>query len=83
MDDPETIVNGAIENHYKMIKVTHISIIWAYFLRQEAKGVPGVKPERLAEAFQIKHCALSLVGEPIIYPEINKYDPPLFHYFKY
>jgi tRNA wybutosine-synthesizing protein 1 len=59
MDDPETIVNGAIENHYKMIK--------------EAKGVPGVKPERLAEAFQIKHCALSLVGEPIIYPEINKY----------
>lgn len=33
MDDPETIVNGAIENHYKMIKVTHISIIWAYFLR--------------------------------------------------
>lgn len=40
---------------------------------QEAKGIPGVKPERLAEAFTIKHCALSLVGEPIIYPEINKY----------
>jgi len=59
MDDPETLVNGAMENHYKMIK--------------EAKGIPGVKKERLAEAFEIKHCALSLVGEPIIYPEINKY----------
>jgi len=40
---------------------------------KEARGVPGVKPERLAEGFQIKHCALSLVGEPILYPEINKY----------
>lgn len=28
--------------------------------------------ERLEEAFNVKHCALSLVGEPIMYPEINK-----------
>ena len=34
-------------------------------------GVPGVKPERLAEGMQAQHCALSLVGEPIMYPEIN------------
>ena len=34
-------------------------------------GVPGVKPERLAEGMQARHCALSLVGEPIMYPEIN------------
>lgn len=34
-------------------------------------GVPGVKPERMAEGMQVKHCALSLVGEPIMYPEIN------------
>ena len=34
-------------------------------------GVPGVKPDRLAEGMQAKHCALSLVGEPIMYPEIN------------
>lgn len=34
-------------------------------------GVPGVKPERMAEGMQAKHCALSLVGEPIMYPEIN------------
>jgi len=32
-----------------------------------------VKPERFAEAQKIKHCALSLVGEPIMYPEINKF----------
>ena len=36
-------------------------------------GVPGVKPERFAEGFSIQHCALSLVGEPIMYPEINEF----------
>ena len=34
-------------------------------------GVPGVRPERLAEGKEPKHCALSLVGEPIMYPRIN------------
>lgn len=34
-------------------------------------GVPGVKPERYREGLEVKHCALSLVGEPIMYPEIN------------
>ncbi|XP_071946298.1 S-adenosyl-L-methionine-dependent tRNA 4-demethylwyosine synthase TYW1-like isoform X2 [Antedon mediterranea] len=57
MDDPETVVKGALQNHYKMIN--------------EFKGVPGVIPERLAEGMTAKHCALSLVGEPIMYPEIN------------
>lgn len=38
---------------------------------REMKGVPGVLPERLAEALTVKHCALSLVGEPIMYPRIN------------
>ena len=28
----------------------------------EYKGVPDVKPERLEEAFNVQHCALSLVG---------------------
>jgi tRNA wybutosine-synthesizing protein 1 len=32
-----------------------------------------VKPERLEEASNIRHCALSLVGEPIMYPHINEY----------
>lgn len=57
MDDPFDIVNGALEQHTKMIK--------------QMKGVPGVKPERLAEGMDPRHCALSLVGEPIMYPEIN------------
>lgn len=59
MDEPDMIVKGAIENHYNMIK--------------QFKGVPGVRPERFAEGFSIKHCALSLVGEPIMYPEINNF----------
>jgi len=59
MDPPDMILNGALENHYKMIK--------------QMKGVPGVLPERYEEGFKVRHCALSLVGEPIMYPEINKY----------
>lgn len=31
----------------------------------------GVKTERLVEGLSPRHCALSLVGEPIMYPEIN------------
>ncbi|XP_046390590.1 S-adenosyl-L-methionine-dependent tRNA 4-demethylwyosine synthase TYW1-like [Ischnura elegans] len=57
MDDPEMIVNGALDNHYKMIN--------------QFKGVPGIMKERLDEGMKVKHCALSLVGEPIMYPEIN------------
>jgi tRNA wybutosine-synthesizing protein 1 len=59
MDPAETILEGALENHYKMIN--------------EFKGVPGVLPDKLAEGMKAKHCALSLVGEPIMYPEINKF----------
>ncbi|RWS24741.1 S-adenosyl-L-methionine-dependent tRNA 4-demethylwyosine synthase-like protein [Leptotrombidium deliense] len=58
MDSPEMIVEEAIKNHCKMIN--------------EFKGVPGVILDRFNEGLQIKHCALSLVGEPIMYPEINK-----------
>lgn len=57
-DEPDVIVNGAMEAHYKMIN--------------ELKGVPGVKPNRFKEAMHIRHCALSLVGEPIMYPKINE-----------
>ncbi len=32
-----------------------------------------MKPERFAEGLNPIHCALSLVGEPIMYPEINKF----------
>ncbi|XP_055148925.1 S-adenosyl-L-methionine-dependent tRNA 4-demethylwyosine synthase TYW1B isoform X13 [Symphalangus syndactylus] len=37
------------------------------------QGVPGVKAERFEEGMTVKHCALSLVGEPIMYPEINRF----------
>ena len=59
MDDAKMIFETALKNHHTMIN--------------EFKGVPGVKPERLEEGFRVKHCALSLVGEPIMYPEINKF----------
>ncbi|XP_074592871.1 S-adenosyl-L-methionine-dependent tRNA 4-demethylwyosine synthase [Curcuma longa] len=57
MDDPLEIVDAAVSEHTKMIK--------------QMKGVPGVKTERLSEGLSPRHCALSLVGEPIMYPEIN------------
>ncbi|KAK4429251.1 S-adenosyl-L-methionine-dependent tRNA 4-demethylwyosine synthase [Sesamum alatum] len=57
MDDPLVIVDTAIDLHTKMIR--------------QMKGVPGVKAERLSEGLSPRHCALSLVGEPIMYPEIN------------
>lgn len=57
MDDPLDIVNSAIDLHTNMIK--------------QMKGVPGVTLERLMEGLSPRHCALSLVGEPIMYPEIN------------
>jgi tRNA wybutosine-synthesizing protein 1 len=51
-------VEGAIARHVAMIK--------------QMKGVPGVKMERWNDAFTVRHCALSLVGEPIMYPHINE-----------
>lgn len=58
-DAPEFLVEGALSSHRSMIK--------------QMKGVPGVQPDRFVEAMNVKHCALSLVGEPIIYPEINRF----------
>ncbi|GLC41738.1 hypothetical protein PLESTB_000682600 [Pleodorina starrii] len=57
MDPADTIVETALELHTRMVR--------------EYSGVPGVKPEAVAEGLQVRHCALSLVGEPIMYPEIN------------
>ncbi|NWH38876.1 TYW1 synthase, partial [Chloropsis hardwickii] len=58
MDQPEVILQEAIEKHQNMIR--------------QFKGVSGVKATRLEEALAVKHCALSLVGEPIMYPHINR-----------
>lgn len=59
VDPPDMIFDGVKENHYKKIKML--------------KGMPGVRAERFSEAMQIRHCALSLVGEPIFYPYINEF----------
>jgi tRNA wybutosine-synthesizing protein 1 len=56
-DPPEMIFDGITTAHYKKIKMM--------------KGVPGVLASRFTEAMRIRHCALSLVGEPIFYPHIN------------
>lgn len=59
VDKPDLILNGALEGHYKKIK--------------QMRGVPGILLDRFEEAFTVKHCALSLVGEPIFYPYINEF----------
>lgn len=58
-DPPDFIFAGAKEAHLKKIKMM--------------RGVPGVRAERFQEAMTIRHCALSLVGEPIFYPHINEF----------
>jgi tRNA wybutosine-synthesizing protein 1 len=52
------IVEEAVNTHVNMIK--------------ETKGIPGIQVDRWEEAHQVRHCALSLVGEPIMYPRINE-----------
>ncbi|KAI4109685.1 MAG: hypothetical protein L6R37_000372 [Teloschistes peruensis] len=59
IDPPEMIFAGAKEGHLQKIKMM--------------RGVPGVRAERFQEAMRIRHCALSLVGEPIFYPHINEF----------
>lgn len=59
VDPPELIFDGVKKAHYQKIK--------------SLRGVPGVRAERFEEAMRIRHCALSLVGEPIFYPHINEF----------
>ncbi|KAL4674961.1 hypothetical protein H8957_008981 [Semnopithecus entellus] len=68
MDQPEMILKEAVENHQNMIKQFKAGSFSLY-----SAGVPGVKAERFEEGMTVKHCALSLVGEPIMYPEINRF----------
>ncbi|KAF2162412.1 hypothetical protein M409DRAFT_27037 [Zasmidium cellare ATCC 36951] len=58
VDPPDMIFQGMKQGHYQKIKIL--------------RGVPGVRSERFSEAMRIRHCALSLVGEPIFYPHINE-----------
>ena len=57
-DEPKMIVEEAVKTHVDMIK--------------ETRGIPGIQMDRWAAAHKVRHCALSLVGEPIMYPKINE-----------
>ena len=59
VDPPSLIFTGAKAAHYQKIKML--------------RGVPGLRAARFQEAMTIRHCALSLVGEPIFYPHINAF----------
>ena len=59
VDPADMVFKGAMEGHLRKIK--------------SMRGVPGVRAERFQEAMRVRHCALSLVGEPIFYPHINEF----------
>lgn len=59
VDPPEDIFRGGLQKHVRMINTM--------------RGVPGVSEDALQHAFTVKHCAMSLVGEPIMYPRINEF----------
>ena len=64
-DDAKLIVDNAIIQHLSMVNTM--------------RDVQGVRPERLQQAQTVRHCDLSLVGEPLMYPHINSYIQHL-HY---
>jgi len=59
VESAEMVYHAALEGHYAKIRML--------------RGMMGVKAERYEEAKRVRHCALSLVGEPIfcIFPPIN------------
>jgi tRNA wybutosine-synthesizing protein 1 len=58
-DEPKALVAAMLDAHRGLI--------------HSQGGLPGATPERLAEAKAPRHCALSLVGEPIAYPRISEF----------
>ena len=58
VDDPAFIVSEAVKKHVAAI--------------HELRGLPGVDVALWEDAHTVRHCALSLVGEPISYPRINE-----------
>jgi len=58
-DSPEILLEQSLKNHYKLIN--------------RIKNSSQVKKKLFKKAHLVKHCALSLVGEPIMYPNIQDY----------
>jgi len=59
VDDPKMVADNVIFQHIAMLNTM--------------KDVQGVKPDRLLAAQTVRHCDLSLVGEPLLYPHINAF----------
>jgi tRNA wybutosine-synthesizing protein 1 len=59
VDEPRDLVKQMISTHAELI--------------HDLKGLPGASKERIELAKTPAHCALSLVGEPIVYPRINEF----------
>ena len=66
VDNAEEVVPGMIAGYKRLLKMFG--------------GSEGVQPERLSDAMSIQHCALSLIGEPIMFPLINKLIDLLHEY---
>jgi tRNA wybutosine-synthesizing protein 1 len=58
-DDPETLLEKSIEAQMRLLS--------GY------KAEPGVSAERWAEAQRPRHVAISLTGEPTLYPKMNRF----------
>ncbi|MBU2476667.1 4-demethylwyosine synthase TYW1 [Candidatus Micrarchaeota archaeon] len=59
IDEPEFILKGSLEEQKKLLS--------------GFKGFEDVQMELYKESAEVKHVALSLTGEPIIYPKINEF----------
>lgn len=60
-DDPNAIVEEMLAKHEKR------------FVDQVIAGGVAHSDERSAEAKEVRHCALSLVGEPVLYPQVREF----------
>jgi tRNA wybutosine-synthesizing protein 1 len=58
IDEPNFIIDNSIKSHVKLL--------------QGFKGRDNSNKTRLNEMDEVKHVALSLIGEPITYPKINQ-----------
>lgn len=58
-DDPQAILEESLAKHYRTIERQCLS--------------PNALEARKDEARQVRHCALSLVGEPVAYPRIAEF----------
>jgi len=59
-DEPERLVEGMVEAHGRK------------FVNQVVLS-GAAQEKRAAEAAEVRHCALSLVGEPVLYPRVGEF----------